>query len=104
VTDRARAPIVFAALAVLHTWPLASAPHRLSLHLTDGVPRPLSQVVDFAATFPGCLTLMSRSSGRWNSGPAFGSSPPTAPAIACTGSSRSEVDGAFRHFLISSSI
>ncbi|MCR4373480.1 MAG: hypothetical protein NUW22_01370, partial [Acidobacteria bacterium] len=35
MTDRARGGIVgliFVALAVLHTWPLASAPHRLSLN------------------------------------------------------------------------
>jgi len=32
VTDRLRATVIFVALAVLHTWPLASAPHRLSLN------------------------------------------------------------------------
>jgi hypothetical protein len=32
VTDRVRATLIFVALAVLHTWPLASAPHRLSLN------------------------------------------------------------------------
>ncbi len=32
MTDRLRAAIIFLALAVLHTWPLASAPHRLSLN------------------------------------------------------------------------
>jgi len=32
VTDRLRAASIFLALAVLHTWPLASAPHRLSLN------------------------------------------------------------------------
>jgi len=32
VTGRVRAILIFVALAVLHTWPLASAPHRLSLN------------------------------------------------------------------------
>jgi hypothetical protein len=32
VTDRLRAIVIFVALAVLHTWPIASAPHRLSLN------------------------------------------------------------------------
>ena len=32
MTGRARATLIFVALAVLHTWPLASAPHRLSLN------------------------------------------------------------------------
>lgn len=32
MTDRLRAASIFLALAVLHTWPLASAPHRLSLN------------------------------------------------------------------------
>jgi hypothetical protein len=32
VTDRLRVALIFVALAVLHTWPLASAPHRLSLN------------------------------------------------------------------------
>ncbi len=32
MTDRLRAATIFLALAVLHTWPLASAPHRLSLN------------------------------------------------------------------------
>ena len=31
-TDRVRAALIFVALAVLHTWPLAAAPHRLSLN------------------------------------------------------------------------
>ena len=32
MTGRGRAALIFIALAVLHTWPLASAPHRLSLN------------------------------------------------------------------------
>jgi hypothetical protein len=32
VNNRVRAALIFVALAVLHTWPLASAPHRLSLN------------------------------------------------------------------------
>lgn len=32
MTERGRAILIFLALAVLHTWPIASAPHRLSLN------------------------------------------------------------------------
>lgn len=32
MTDRVRAILIFVALSVLHTWPIASAPHRLSLN------------------------------------------------------------------------